>query len=369
MNYDAWSAANSRERIEVAASATYRCLIGLGSELVSQTELDVKALLSGELRIIAGCLDILTQRYRDIRGDVSLLPERAHALAAANPASVVDLLTQLVAVTTGGPWPDDSRLALEDWDSARAFEYVAGAARRSRELLSARQWAPVAVPSEPRRRPGRPEQLVVVELIPSSKGDEMTAALHGVMFTIELCAAELCAEVIALDAWSAPVGCTVDLAKQVHDEMRHFTMFENLLHLRGARVGDFPIDTLVWDKFLLARNLPERLVVEQRLGEGVGLDGGLSLYEEFSRQQDQVGKRCMDFINVDEMTHVRNGNKWILHLLGSWEAVRDLDLDLRDRLAAAGWPVKHWEPINVADRTLAGFSSEEILEIRRNARS
>ena len=370
MTYDTWSTADTRERIEVAAGLTYRCLMGIASELVSQSELNSKFMLANELRSIAGCLDVLAVRYRDVRGDVSMLPARAFSRVDADAYSIVELLSKLAALTSGGPWRTDNRLALEDWDSAKAYEFVAGVAHRSLEALCIQQWARIVARDKPPRRPGRPKNMVIVDSVTSPPGDEdMTASLHGVMFSIELCAAELCAEMIALDAGSAPVGCVVDLAKQVQDEMRHFKMLENLLLLRRAKVGDYPIDTLIWDKFLLATKLTERLVVEQRLGEGVGLDGGLGLYEEFGRRQDEVAKRCMDFINADEMTHVRNGNKWILTQLGSWEAVRDLDLALRDRLAAAGWPVKHWEPINVDDRALAGFSVDEILEIRKMAQS
>jgi uncharacterized ferritin-like protein (DUF455 family) len=368
MTYDRWSTTDSREWIENATCVAYLCLMGLASEVVTQSEFDRKARLADELREIAGCLQALALRYRDVRGDDSLLPARARSYVEEGPYSVVDLLSQLVAVASGGPWSLDGQLALEDWDSAQVFARVADTALQSRHALSAWQWEPLVARDEPPRRPGRPQGLVVVDSVASQRpGQSMAAFLHGNMFTIELCAAELCAEMIALDAWSAPLGCLVDLAKQVQDEVRHFKILENLLLLRNGRVGDYPIDTQIWDKFLLARNLTERLVIEQRIGEGIGLDGGLALYEEFGRQQDERARRAMEFLNADEMTHVRNGNKWIMWQLGNWKAVRDLDLELRDRLMAAGWPVKHWEPINVNDRELAGFSADEITEIRAMA--
>ena len=372
MSSESWCTAYSRDWIEEAVGVAYRCLIAIAAELVTQPELETKALLAHELRRIANCTQAMAARYADLRGDVSELPARARTRIDGEPGSLVEALARLAALASAGPWPADSQLDLADWDTARTFERVAEAARRCQESLSTRRWTllPHGGPphDEPPRRPGRPTSLQVIDLVGPADAN-LAAALHGAMFSVELCAAELCAQTIALDAWVAPLGCVVDLAKQVEDEMRHFRMLENLMQLRGGRIGDYPIDTLIWDKFLLATDLTERLVIEQRLGEGAGLDGGLALYDKFARERDELGTRCMDFINADEMTHVRNGNKWILHQLGSPDAVRELELQLRDRLAAAGWPVTHREPINVEDRTLAGFNVAEILEIRSAANS
>jgi uncharacterized ferritin-like protein (DUF455 family) len=188
------------------------------------------------------------------------------------------------------------------------------------------------------------------------------------MFTIELCAAELCAASLALHAFEVPTGLLVDISKQVYDEMRHFDMLAGLLTRHDTKIGDHPIDTLIWDKFLLGETLAERLVIEQRLGEGVGLDGGYALYQRFVAADDHHASQCFDFINGDEMTHVRNGNHWIEYLAGGSDERDALDAKMRQRLAANSWPVRHNEPVNVTDRALAGFSRDEIAGIRSMAR-
>ena len=97
-------------------------------------------------------------------------------------------------------------------------------------------------------------------------------------------------------------------------------------------------------------------------------DGGYAPYANFIAANDHHASQCFDFINADEMTHVRNGNRWIEYLAGGSGGRADLDAKMRQRLAGHNWPLRHREPINTIDRTLAGFSQVEIADIRRMAR-
>lgn len=193
--------------------------------------------------------------------------------------------------------------------------------------------------------------------------------MHAAMFGIELCAAEICAANLARWLDRCPPGLIFDLARQAYDEVRHFEMLGEIVEREGYRLGEFPVDTSLWSKYLVARNITEAIVIEQRLGEGVGLDGGARLHAEFTRWGDQLLARIFDFINADEMVHVRQGNRWLAHLLGSTEEVSALDTAMREKLDHVGFQVVHEEPINESDRELAGFTTADVGAIMAQARA
>lgn len=215
------------------------------------------------------------------------------------------------------------------------------------------------------RRPGREPRLrEEFDLARNPSDDGLGAALHDVIFRIELCAAEICAAVIAHHP-EAPWGLKFDFAKQVRDEARHFELLADRMEELGTSVGEHPIRYEVWDKFMLGETLAERIMIEQRLGEGLGLDGGLQIYRWMKDHGDERTALLFDYINADEVTHVGNGNKWLHELLGSDSAVVELDERVRDRLSRSGWPIRHGAPINVDDRRLSGFTAEELESLQR----
>ncbi|MGP3937363.1 DUF455 family protein [Nonomuraea sp. KM88] len=209
------------------------------------------------------------------------------------------------------------------------------------------------------RRPGREAGLA--EGASSASG--LVRHLHDMIFGIEICAAEICAALIAHHP-EAPWGLRYDLAKQVRDEGRHFELIANRISELGGQIGDHPIKFDVWDKFTLGRTLPERINIEQRMGEGIGLDGGMVIYRALKKMGDERTALLFDYINADEVTHVGNGNRWLRELLGSDEAVAALDAETRRLLAAANWPTVSPMPLNVEDRILAGFTEAELAELR-----
>ncbi|MBF6126609.1 DUF455 family protein [Nocardia brasiliensis] len=227
---------------------------------------------------------------------------------------------------------------------------------------------------------GLPERVVALPAIPVRPGRESTlrerskgegvsdgsrgSLLHDSVFRIELCAAEICAAMIAHHQ-DAPWGLRFDLAKQVRDEARHFELFAERMHELGVAEGDYPLAFDVWDKFALGRTLPERLMIEQRLGEGTGLDGAVKILRSLREEGDLKTMLIYDYIIADELTHVGNGNKWLRELTESPERLSELDRDVRELLAAHGMRVKHNHPVNVTERALSGFTEQEIEELQR----
>jgi uncharacterized ferritin-like protein (DUF455 family) len=343
--------------------------------LVSSPRLDHKATLSDCARSATRVMAVISARYVDLRGHderLGRLWQRSeHYITTLAPANVTTRLLEgvepILPTRAANGW-----LSLYDADTAYLIDAAAQEAKRVAGILRAEALEESLVAIDRTwqlpRRPGRPAEFLIQDQVDSgTPAGTPGRFVHGAMFTIELCAAELCAAALALHALEVRTGLLVDISKQVYDEMRHFDMLAGLLERHDTKIGDHPIDTLIWDKFMLGETLAERLVIEQRLGEGVGLDGGYALCEKFIAADDYHASQCFDFINADEMTHVRNGNRWIEYLAGGPDGRADLDAKMRQRLADHSWPIRHREPINTTDRALAGFSQVEIADIRRMA--
>jgi uncharacterized ferritin-like protein (DUF455 family) len=343
--------------------------------LVNSPHLGHKATLSDCARSAARVMAVISARYVDLRGHDERLgrlwQRSAYYTTTLTPVNVtsrlLDGVDPILPTRAANSW-----VSLYDADTAYVVDTATHEAQRVAAILRAdtlqESVAAVDRTWQLPRRPGRPTELLIQDQVDSGTPTGTPGRfVHGAMFTIELCAAELCAAALALHALEVPTGLLVDISKQVYDEMRHFDMLAGVLERHDTKIGDHPIDTLIWDKFLLGETLAERLVIEQRLGEGVGLDGGYALYEKFIAADDHHASQCFDFINADEMTHVRNGNRWIEYLAGGSAGRAALDAKMRERLADHSWPVRHREPINTTDRALAGFSQVEIADIRKMA--
>ncbi|MEU4090144.1 DUF455 family protein [Streptomyces aureus] len=189
-------------------------------------------------------------------------------------------------------------------------------------------------------------------------------AFYDFAFRIELCATEICAAMLAHYV-DAPWGLRHDLAKQLRDEARHFELFISRAEELGTKLGALPVRFEVWDNFMLGESLAERLIIEQRIGEGIALDSADDIYARLKASGEEELALVFQYVTADEITHVANGNKWLRSLLGTDDAVDALEKKVMNRLIRhkEGRVYKH--PINVENRRLAGFHEDEIESIRR----
>ncbi len=209
--------------------------------------------------------------------------------------------------------------------------------------------------------PARPARERLGERAASAGGSALGESLHDSIFRVELAAAEICAANIAHFV-DMPPGLRALLARQAWDEARHFELLAAQMEEAGTAPGDHAVSFEVWDVCLQGESLAERLIIEQRLGEGRALDGAPKTYGEFRGQHPPLAE-IFEYIQADEIIHVRVANEWLRELLGSSRAVEEREASLRRRLAAAGFPIRHRHPVNEVDRTLAGFSEEELRSL------
>ncbi len=185
-------------------------------------------------------------------------------------------------------------------------------------------------------------------------------ALHRLLMSIEIPTIEVCGRMIA-EFPEMPWDFVLDMSRQSWDESRHAVLcYERILQL-GGHIGQFPIDTQMW-QLSHGLPLPLRLAVHQRLGEWLGVDGTMSGMLQLRHVGDLVTARSLEYVIVDEIAHVAYGNKWIHHLVHGDEAVRDLHMQAVAQRASFGLTVNGAPdlPINVHMCELSGFTPDEI---------
>ena len=186
----------------------------------------------------------------------------------------------------------------------------------------------------------------------------------------EITSLDIAAQCIA-EFPDAPWGLRVQLARQCWDETRHVQALHRRLTEMGGWKGEFPISTFEWNITCALDSLAMDVVG--------GLIRGLR-----DAGDDQTAD-VLEGILVDEIQHVRFGNRWIKTmaesdprvLLKVATAVRFLAYVNTALQTAAGEanpvgtvfedPVERIPAVNIEDRRLAEFSDEEIHEILRQA--
>lgn len=190
-------------------------------------------------------------------------------------------------------------------------------------------------------------------------GDQRKS-LHSIAINVEVCAAEICGQMILEYTDDMPWQFTVDMARQVFDEVRHAEIQLGRMAELGGHLGDYDINIDIWRKFRVGNNALEQLMIQHRLGEGLGLDASYELADKFSKEGEGRTARLFDYVTADEVNHVTYGNRWIRAILeDDDERVMALEEDIRARLTAAGLGIRP-APIYAEGRRRAGFTQAEL---------
>ena len=196
---------------------------------------------------------------------------------------------------------------------------------------------------------------------PGTPGAEMQLKLqlHGI-FVGELQALEAAGRTL-WDFPEAPWDFKLNMARQCWDEARHVQIYEKLLERSGAKVGDYPESTFLFETS--CHDDPAlRVTGVNRCLEGLACDVFRALIERSSQVGDEVTEQAVDFVLADELTHVRFGSEWVKEFTkGDPEhAARAKEFQLEtDRSFAFGGSRR----LARQDRLEAGFSEAELDEI------
>src|SRR5262245_61763349 len=200
----------------------------------------------------------------------------------------------------------------------------------------------------------------------------------------EITSLDIAAQCIA-EFPDAPWGLRMQLARQCWDETRHVEALHRRLTEMGGHKGEFPISTFEWNITCALDSLVGRLATQNRTFEAVAMDVVGGLIRGLRDAGDDRTADVLEGILVDEIQHVRFGNRWIKSmaeldprvLLKVAMAVRFLAHVNGTLQAEKGEvnpvgtvfedPTERIPPVNIDDRRLAEFSDEEINEILRQA--
>jgi uncharacterized ferritin-like protein (DUF455 family) len=195
--------------------------------------------------------------------------------------------------------------------------------------------------------------------------------------------AEIAAQSL-VDFPDAPWELRMQLARQCWDETRHARMFLRRVEELGGYKGESPIKNGDWAIVGMIDTLAGRLLVQNRLFEGGGMDSFRQVARGFREAGDERTAELFEAILADEIQHVRFANQWIHRLAEEPRVVMQMAAAMNFAYGAlvALQPasgdrsvddvdlasVDHSIAINFEDRRHAGFTNQEIADLVRRQR-
>jgi uncharacterized ferritin-like protein (DUF455 family) len=217
--------------------------------------------------------------------------------------------------------------------------------------------------------PGRPASLrrgaradiANVSFEETARDDAHLARLmHFIYVDVEIPVMEICSRNI-LDFPHMPVQFKLDMARQIWDEARHAAFMREGFERKGVKLGDYSYSANSWKMIVENESLVERLVIEQIILEGNGLDAGVLIAAICRERGDIPTALCFEFQNVDELTHCRIGHRWLRHLLGDNESQYKALIERCSEKINQKVPGS--APVAIKARIAAGFPERFVMSL------
>lgn len=219
---------------------------------------------------------------------------------------------------------------------------------------------PVLPPSA-RGRPERPEVVDPRRLRARGLGsiEGRIAAVHAVAH-IEANAIDLAVDAVHRFR-GLPPSFYEDWLRVAGEEATHFELLLGRLHELGASYGDLPAHGGLWDSCAATADDPlRRMALVPRVLEARGLDVNPPMIARFTAAGDDATASILAVILRDEVGHVAVGDRWFRWLCA--ERGVEPEATFAALLAEAGVRVR--PPLNVEARLAAGFTAEELDDLR-----
>jgi uncharacterized ferritin-like protein (DUF455 family) len=359
------------EELAVAVTTLRDAMITRMSELVDCGDIETKISKAREI----GRLGAAIWALLDTNDTYGLLrPDRLPSLIAtkersAPPADAEAALSRL------GVWAVRENVGplIVRHASAHALFVGDRAVPRGGALLPAARTGRLQVVQPPKsngnigRLPDRPSYLTYAAA-PSRSFASLTGSHEGrgqlvvsMMLDIEISACEICS-LMALSYPALGLEFLLDMAQQIQDEGYHASRMLSHYRAMGFSLGDHPEYTAhAFRKWKVARDLPERLAIQNVLQEGNALDNISVLAGVFRRHGELAFSDILDDIEPDETYHCYLGIKW-LERLGYDQP--DRLIGLMDAVATkigAAFPGAF--PVNERGRLAAGFDMSVVATL------
>lgn len=222
--------------------------------------------------------------------------------------------------------------------------------------------------SFPPARPGRPDkpELLNPKDMPRRRNAKANAAriamLHAIAH-IELNAIDLAWDIIARFGEKMPIDFINDWIKVADDEARHFELLSKRLTDFDSFYGALPAHDGLWQSAeKTAHNLLARLAIVPLVLEARGLDVTPSLIKKFSDANDQKSVEILELIYIEEIDHVKAGNRWFNYLCTEKKLNPEATYQSLVNKYFAG-TLK--PPFNIEARNKAGFNQSFYMPISK----
>ncbi len=160
-----------------------------------------------------------------------------------------------------------------------------------------------------------------------------------------------------------PVEYYIDWIEVANDEVRHFTILNELMKKIGVTYGDYPVHSALFDAGKRSGcDVLHRMAVVPRYLEAGGLDANPKIVEKlYSYPRDVFLSEIIDALKLilrEEVSHVSKGDRWF-----KYEALkRGIDEDVYFKIIKEYYPdfEKRKVKLNISARRKAGFSCDEL---------
>ncbi len=184
--------------------------------------------------------------------------------------------------------------------------------------------------------------------------------LHTILH-IEYSAIDLALDA-ALRFKNLPIQYYKDWLEVADDEIRHFTMLNELLKQLGGFYGEYPVHKNLFEAMQNTPTFLDRMAAVPRYLEANGLDQNPKIMQKLNSNKDEFNIKILDALNIileEEVSHVTKGDVWFKY------ACDEQDLEYEEtylKIIERVFPgsTKRKMDLNFEARKKAGFSCDEL---------
>jgi uncharacterized ferritin-like protein (DUF455 family) len=266
--------------------------------------LDEQATLCDERRIAAFLVTAYVDLSRAMKG----------YLSASHPGDepTILLLESLIlnidrAVAVLRAYADGTVPPVSIADDGERIEYTG---KEPLPPIPERPARPAAAVRDPEIANRKPQPLAE-----AMEPENLAAFFKHMYMEVEIAAIEVCSRNI-VEYREMPLTFKVDMTQQIWDEARHAELAVTLIKSQGVEFDTDHVcySGMVWDRYELGLNLPERLAIEQCIQEGNSVDRAAAMCPMLRKWGHAAAAEAFEWINSDEVQHAAIGNRWLMRL-------------------------------------------------------
>jgi uncharacterized ferritin-like protein (DUF455 family) len=182
-----------------------------------------------------------------------------------------------------------------------------------------------------------------------SEKENIKRLLESTFINVEIPAMEASCALIILAPEHFDKEFFCDFSSHIYDEAKHAEMIRQTLQTHfGGISKQLSYNFKIWDKVSTAKDLIERIFIENIIEEGWAADKTVDLIKSLRKKDLSYVADLFKLINSDEMRHAKIGNKWAMSLLNQDEELYIKNYENLSKKLHPESSVIHYPPIRIA---------------------